>query len=163
MMLDAEYTMAGGKPVNVARKAQQIAEEKKLPGKGMLKYLADSHDKDETNIARKKISEGKEITKRERNLVSEKGNALVMGMITPPKAGTREFQELSNEVFELGLKNKKNFINKAGKIDLGSIGRVEELAKNYLSKPALKDIQKNTKVADRIGTYLEELEILTKH
>lgn len=161
-VLSAQYNLAGGKPVNYAQIAQDLLQKKNLPGQGIAGYLAKSSASDPTNVARSKMSLGQPLTDHEKKLIESASLNMVAGMTSPLEPGTRNYQDVSNEVYQLGLKNKQNFLTPTGKIDLEAMGKVQELANKYLPKQAINEINKTTPIGSRISAYLDHLGVLTQ-
>lgn len=159
------YTMAGGKPVSQAQAVQNFLQKRNLPGQVITGALAKRSANDPVTIARAKMASGQNITDQEKRLVDQAGMSMVAGVTSPLKSdltpGTRAFQDLRNDIFQLRLKNNQNFMNK-GQIDLEGLGSVEELAQKYLSKQAMNLVKRNNGPGARTSAFLDELEVLTQ-
>ena len=168
-IVSTDYTMAGGQPVNLARKAQQALQQHSLPGQNVAGFLADSHDTDPTNVARAKVAAGQEISEQDKDLLGQAGTSLVAGIASPLNAaddiltpGTRAFQDLGNDVYQLHLSRNRGYMTPKGQIDLDAIGKVEELANQLLPKQVIKNIQKTVPPGQRTDALLDELQVLTQ-
>lgn len=163
--LSSAYNLSGGKPVQFAQKANDFLKKRNLPGQVITGELAKKSASEPLNIARSKMAMRQDLTPQEKKMIESAGLGMVAGVTSPLKSeltpGTRAFQDLRNEVFQLRLKNNQNFMNK-GQIDLDALGGVEELAQRYLSKQAMNLVKRNNGPGARTGAYLDELEVLTQ-
>lgn len=158
-LVEQGYTYSGGTS-NIAQDIANYLQKKNLPGQVLARAAAERRANDPQFKINQKLSVGQNISSNEQAKSQDSALQLIMGISNAlgSKAGAVD-QDLSNELFQIGLSKKRGFLTPQGQIDMEAMQRLEEIGKKELGVEGLNEL-KALNPTDYWGTLHDELQSL---